>query len=334
MSDQTIQQDMACIEISHPGGPEVLRLVRRPLPEPGPGELRIRVQAAGVNRPDLLQRQGAYPPPKGASDLPGLEVAGTVEALGAGPTRFAIGDAVCALAPGGGYAEACIVPEPQALPIPAGLSMVLAAALPETFFTVWTNVFERGALRPGETLLVHGGTSGIGTTAIQLAAARGATVLATAGGADRARACEALGARRGIDHRAEDFLQAVREATQGHGADVILDMVGGDYVARNIEAAAVGGRIVQIAFLRGPTVTADFTQLMVKRLTWTGSTLRPRSIEEKGVIARALEREVWPLLAAGRLRPPIHATFPLAEAAGAHAMLEAGGHIGKIVLTV
>jgi NADPH2:quinone reductase len=329
-----IPADMAYVRIDGFGGPEVLKPARMAVPEPQPGEVLIRVAAAGVNRPDVLQRQGAYPPPPGASAVPGLEVAGEVAALGEGAARWRLGDAVCALVAGGGYAQWCTAPEPQVLPVPKGLSMVEAAALPETFFTVWTNVFDRGHLRSGETFLVHGGSSGIGTTAIQLARARGARVFATAGSPEKCRACEKLGAEHAVDYRARDFVAAIKEKTGGRGVDVVLDMVGGDYVTRNLEVAAVGGRIVQIAWLHGPKVTADFTRLMIKRLTWTGSTLRPRPVEDKGAIAQALEREVWPLILAGKVKPLIHATFPLAEAAGAHALMEEGSHIGKIVLTV
>jgi putative PIG3 family NAD(P)H quinone oxidoreductase len=324
--------EMIYVRIDGFGPPEVLRPARMPVPRPGPEELLVRVAAAGVNRPDVLQRRGGYPPPPGASDVPGLEIAGTVVAAGSGCRRFRIGDEVCALVASGGYAEYCAAPEPQALPVPPGLSLVKAGAVPETFFTVWTNVFERGRLQAGETFLVHGGSSGIGTTAIQLARARGARVLATVGSAEKQRACEALGAERAIDYRREDFVAAVRESTGGRGVDLILDMVGGPYVSRNLDALAVGGRLVQIAWLQGAKVTADFTTLMTKRLTWTGSTLRPRTVEEKASIARALEAEVWPLFAEGKVRVPIHATFPLAEAAKAHALMESSAHIGKIVL--
>jgi putative PIG3 family NAD(P)H quinone oxidoreductase len=324
--------EMAYVRLDGAGPPEVLKAARRPVPQPGPGELLIRVAAAGVNRPDVLQRQGGYPPPPGAPDWPGLEVAGEVVALGAGAARLAVGDPVCALLAGGGYAEYCVAPEPQALPVPAGLSMVEAAAVPETFFTVWTNVFERGRLRAGETFLVHGGSSGIGTTAIQLARQRGARVLCTVGGAEKRRACEALGAERAIDYRSEDFVAVAKDLTGGKGVDLILDMVGGDYLPRNLESLAVEGRLVQIAWLQGSRITANFAPLMLKRLTWTGSTLRPRTVEQKGAIARALEAEVWPLIAAGKVRPLIHATFPLAEAAKAHALMETSTHIGKIVL--
>ncbi len=324
---------MTAIEIEKPGGPEVLRPASRPVPAPGLGEILVKVAAAGVNRPDVLQRQGGYAPPPGASDIPGLEVAGTIVALGPGAQGFALGDEVCALVSGGGYAEYCAVPVPQALPVPAGLGMVEAAALPETFFTVWTNVFQRGRLAAGETFLVHGGSSGIGTTAIQLAAARGARVFATAGSADKCRACERLGAERCADYRSEDFVAVFHELTNKRGVDVILDMVGGDYVARNIRLAALEGRIVVIAFLGGSRVELDLGALMVKRLTLTGSTLRPRTVEQKGEIAAELAREVWPLLESGRIKPVIHKTFPLAQAAEAQRLMESSGHIGKIVLT-
>jgi putative PIG3 family NAD(P)H quinone oxidoreductase len=325
---------MKAVEITSPGGPEVLRLAERERPTPGRGEVLIRVEAAGVNRPDVLQRQGHYPPPPGASDIPGLEVAGTVAALGGGVTGCCLDDGVCALLAGGGYAEYAVAPAAQCLPIPRGLDAVQAAALPETFFTVWTNVFERGRLAPGETLLVHGGSSGIGTAAIALAAARGARVLATAGTAEKCAACERLGAERAINHRREDFVAAVREATGGRGVDVVLDMVGGDYTARNLDCLARDGRLVQIAFLRGAQVQLDLRPLMMKRLTITGSTLRARSVEEKGAIAAALRREVWPLIEDGPVRPLIDSTFPLANAADAHRRMEGGEHIGKIVLTL
>ncbi|MFM2044429.1 MAG: hypothetical protein RLY86_3005 [Pseudomonadota bacterium] len=323
---------MTAIEITAPGGPEVLAQTIRPVPSPGPGEVLIRVAAAGVNRPDVLQRKGLYPAPPGASDIPGLEVAGTIAGLGGGVEDWAPGDAVCALVAGGGYAEYCIAPAPQCLPVPDGLSLVEAAALPETFFTVWTNVFERGALKPGEWLLVHGGTSGIGTTAIQLAKAFGARVLATAGGREKAKACEALGADRGIDYRAEDFVAIGREMTGGRGVDVVLDMVGGDYIPRNIDLLAADGRHVSIAFLNGPSVTVNLAPVMMKRLTLTGSTLRTRPVAVKGAIAAALREKVWPLLAAGTVKPRIHATFPPAKAAAAHTLMESSTHIGKIVL--
>lgn len=314
------------------GPPEVLKPVEVPVPRPGPGEILVEVVSAGVNRPDVLQRKGAYPPPPGVTDIPGLEIAGRVVACGPDTTRFREGDQVCALVAGGGYAEYCVVPEPQALPLPPGVPITEAGGIPETFFTVWTNVFERGRLKAGESFLVHGGSSGIGVTAIQLAKAFGATVFCTVGSAEKAEACRALGADRAILYREQDFVAVVKEATGGRGVDLILDMVGGDYVARNLEAAALEGRIVQIAWLKGSTITADFTKLMTKRLTWTGSTLRPRSIAEKGAIARALEEKVWPLFASGRVRVPIYRTFPLARAADAHALMESGVHIGKILL--
>ena len=330
----TIPDTMTAIAITAPGGPEVLRPQQRPVPRPRDGEVLIRVAAAGVNRPDVLQRSGQYDPPPGASDLPGLEVSGEVVALGAGATRFALGAKVCALVPGGGYAPYVATPEPQVLPIPGALSAVEAAALPETYFTVWVNVFDHGRLQPGETLLVHGGTSGIGTTAIQLGKAFGATVLATAGSPEKCDAIRRLGADRAIDYRSEDFVAAVKAATGGRGADVILDMVGGSYVERNYAAAAERGRIVQIAFLGGAKAEVNFAPLMMKRLVHTGSTLRPRTVDEKGAIARALEARVWPLLAAGTVRPLIDRVFPLAEAAEAHRWMEKGDHVGKIVLAV
>ncbi|MCG5243742.1 NAD(P)H-quinone oxidoreductase [Azospirillum doebereinerae] len=325
---------MRCVEITQPGGPEVLRPAERPAPVPGPGEILVEVAAAGVNRPDTLQRQGRYDPPPGASDLPGLEISGTVIAIGEGVTEWASGEAVCALVAGGGYAQYCVVPAVQALPVPKTLSMTEAAAVPETFFTVWTNVFERGALKPGETLLVHGGSSGIGTTAIQLAKAFGATVFTTAGSADKCRACERLGADRAIDYKTEDFVAVIREATGGRGVDVVLDMVGGDYVARDVEIMAPDGRHVSIAFLNGPKVSLNMAPVMMKRLTLTGSTLRARPVAEKGRIAAALREKVWPLLEAGGVKPLIHAVFPLEQADEAHRLMESSAHIGKIVLTV
>lgn len=325
---------MTAVAITAPGGPEVLQPVSLPVPEPEPGEILIRVQAAGVNRPDVLQRKGAYPPPPGASPLPGLEVAGTVVKLGEDVARWQVGDKVCALVPGGGYAEYVRVHASQALPVPDGFSWAEAAALPETFFTVWHNVFERGRLQPGEVVLVHGGSSGIGTTAIQLAHALGSGVVATAGSAQKCEACLKLGAGRAVNYAQEDFVAAVKDFTGGRGADVILDMVGGDYVGRNYEAAAVEGRIVQIATQRGAVASADFSRLMMKRLTHTGSTLRPRSVEAKAAIAAALEERVWPLLRERRIAPVLDRTFPLAEASRAHQRLESGEHIGKIVLLV
>jgi len=325
---------MTVVEITEPGGPGVLVAAQRPLPEPGPGEVLIRVEAAGVNRPDVLQREGNYAPPPGTTDIPGLEVAGTIAAVGGEAGQWQVGDKACALVAGGGYAEYCVAPAPQCLPFPAGFDAVRAAAVPETYFTVWTNVFERGRLQAGETFLVHGGSSGIGTTAIQLAHAFGARVFATAGSAEKCRACEELGAARGIDYREEDFVEIVRDLTDGAGVDLILDMVGGDYIQRNISALAVEGRIVQIAFLRGAKAEINFAPVMLKRLTLTGSTLRPRSVEQKAAIAAALTEKVWPLLDSGQIGPVVHATFPLAEAAQAHELMDSSAHIGKIVLTV
>ena len=323
---------MTAVEIATPGGPDVLRPVTLPLPLPGTGEILIRVRAAGVNRPDVIQRKGAYPPPPGASPLPGLEVAGEVAALGPGVTAFNPGDRVTALLAGGGYAEYAIAPVGQCLAVLENLSFVEAASLPETFFTVWSNLFDRAHLQAGETLLVHGGTSGIGITAIQMAAAFGVTVLATAGSAEKCAACVALGATRAINYKDEDFVEATRDATGGRGADVILDMVGGEYVARNLKACAPDGRIVQIAFLGGAKVTLDLMALMRNRITLTGSTLRPRDEAYKAAIADRLRQRVWPLIAAGRIRPVIDSVFPLADAAQAHARMESSAHIGKIVL--
>ena len=325
---------MTAIEISAPGGPESLRPASRPTPMPAAGEVLIEVAAAGVNRPDVMQRQGSYPPPAGASDIPGLEIAGKVVAVGLGVNHTKIGEQVCALVTGGGYAQYCAAPEPQCLPIPKGFSMVEAAALPETFFTVWHNLFERGGLKPGESILIHGGTSGIGTTAIQLAKAFGAqAVFATAGSRDKTHACEKLGATRGIDYKHEDFVKVVKDATAGRGVDVILDMIGGDYIQRNISALAVDGRLVYIAFLRGPQAELNLLPLMLKRAWITGSTLRARPVEQKGAIAAALRRQVWPLLDQGKVKPQVFKTFPLAEAAEAHRLMESSAHIGKIVLT-
>lgn len=324
---------MIAIEIPSPGGPEVLRLVSRPDPVLRPGELLVRVLAAGVNRPDSMQRQGKYPPPPGTTDIPGLEVAGIV-ADANGSARWRVGDRVCALVAGGGYADTCVVPEPQCLPLPAGLSAVEGAAVPETFFTVWTNLFERGRLQRGETVLVHGGTSGIGTTAIQLVRAFGARAFATAGSDEKCRACVKIGAEEAINYRTEDFVARAKQLTGGAGVNVIIDIIGGDYVQRNIEALAMEGRLVQIGLQGGAKAQVNFAHVLQKRLTLTGSTLRARTPEEKGRIARALEEHVWPLLATGIVKPIIHATFPLAEAAEAHRMLDASTHIGKIVLTV
>jgi putative PIG3 family NAD(P)H quinone oxidoreductase len=331
---QALPARMTAVAITEPGGPLVLKPEKRAVPEPGPGEILIRVHAAGVNRPDVQQRKGAYPPPKDASDLPGLEVAGEVAALGEGAARWRVGDQVCALTPGGGYAEYVRVHASHALPLPAGFTYTEAAALPENYFTVWHTVFERGALKAGEVLLVHGGSSGIGTTAIQLASAFGATVFATAGSADKCEACVRLGAARAINYRDEDFVAVVKEATGGAGANVILDMVGGDYVGRNYDAAAVEGRIVQIATQGGAVASADFSRLMVKRLVHTGSTLRPRTVEFKGAVAAGLESQVWPLLATRRVAPVMDMIFPLNDAWRAHERMEEGEHIGKIVLDV
>jgi putative PIG3 family NAD(P)H quinone oxidoreductase len=325
---------MLAVSIGEAGGPEVLRVEPMPVPSPGPTEILIRVAAAGVNRPDLLQRAGLYPSPKGASEILGLEVAGTVHAVGSEVTRWKPGDRVCALTPGGGYAEYALVDASNTLPVPAGLSLEEAAAIPETFFTVWHNVFERGALKSGETLLVHGGGSGIGTTAIMLGKAFGATVLTTAGSEEKCEACRRLGADRAINYREEDWVSAVKEATGQRGADVILDMVGGPYIAKNYQAAAVDGRIASIAFLQGSRVEIDYMRLMLKRLTHTGSTLRSQPVEAKGRIAAQLEEKVWPLLAEGKCRPLIHGRYPLAEVAQAHELMESNAHIGKIVLTL
>jgi len=325
---------MTAIGIRAPGAPDVLVPQERPMPSPGKGEVLIKVAAAGVNRPDVMQRQGLYPPPPGASDIPGLEIAGEVVALGDGVTRWKLGDKITALVAGGGYAEYCPVHETSALPVPASLSLTEAAAVPETFFTVWHNAFERGQLKEGETLLVHGGSSGIGTTAIQLAKAFGARVITTAGSDEKCEACRKLGADVAINYRSGDFVAETKSATGGKGADVILDMVGGDYIGKNYEAAAVEGRIVQIAFQGGPRANVDFLRIMLKRLTHTGSTLRARSVADKAGIARALEAKVWPLLAAGKVKPLIYRTFPLAQASAAHALMETSTHIGKIVLTV
>jgi putative PIG3 family NAD(P)H quinone oxidoreductase len=324
---------MIAIEIAGYGGPEVLKPVSRAIPRPGPGEVLIEVAAAGVNRPDVLQRQGGYKPPPGASDIPGLEVAGLIAGLGEGVSGWRMGDPVTALVAGGGYAEFCTAPVPQCLPVPKGLDAVQAAALPETFFTVWTNVFDRGRLKSGESFLVHGGSSGIGTTAIQLAHAFGARVFTTAGSPEKCAACLKLGAERAIDHRREDFVAVIEAATGGKGVDVILDMVGGGYINRNLRILALEGRLVQIAFLEGGKAEIDFGQIMMRRQTITGSTLRPRSVAEKGAIAQSLREKVWPLLDSGRVAPVMYKIFPLAEAAEAHRLMESSRHIGKIVLT-
>src|ERR1700758_20170 len=329
-----IPSSMTVIAIRAPGGPEMLVPEERPVTQPGAGEVLVKVRAAGVNRPDVMQRQGLYPPPKGATDIPGLEIAGTVVALDPGVKRWKIGDNVMALVVGGGYAQYCPAHESHCLPIPPDLSMVEAAAVPETFFTVWYNTFERGRLKSGETLLVHGGSSGIGTAAIQLAKASGARVITTAGSAQKCDACRKLGADLAINYKSEDFVAATRAATAGKGADVILDMVGGDYIERNYEAAAVEGRVVQTPLQAGPKATVNLHRIMLKRLTHTGSTLRARSISDKGAIAGAVQEHVLPLIAAGRVKPVIDTTFPLAQAAAAHARLEASEHIGKLVLSI
>jgi putative PIG3 family NAD(P)H quinone oxidoreductase len=326
--------EMSAVEIVAPGGPEQLKIGRRPTPRPGDGEVLVRVAAAGVNRPDVMQRQGRYPPPPGASDIPGLEIAGEVAALGPHVSGVAIGDRITALLPGGGYAEYAVAAAPLCLPLPDGMSMVDAAAVPETFFTVWTNLFDRGGLKAGETVLIHGGTSGIGTTAVQLAKAWGARVFATAGSEEKARACERLGAVRGIDYRTEDFVEVTRKETDGKGVDVILDMVGASYLSRNLEALAVEGRLVVISLIGGARTELNLNTVMSKRLTITGSTLRIRTVAQKAIVAEAVRRNVWPLLSSGRVRPVIHATFPLADASEAHRVMETSQHIGKIVLTV
>jgi putative PIG3 family NAD(P)H quinone oxidoreductase len=325
---------MKVVEIAEFGGPDVLRLAQRGVPSPGRGEVLIKVVAAGVNRPDVIQRYGKYAPPPGASDIPGLEVAGHIAGKGEGVVQWQEGDAVCALLAGGGYAEYCVAPQSQCLRLPSRLTLVEAAAVPETFFTVWTNVFERGRLRRGETLLVHGGTSGIGTTAIQLGVAFGAQVFATAGSDAKTDACRKLGAAAAVNYRTTDWVRAFKDATKGRGVDLILDIVGGDYVSRNLELLATDGRLVQIAFLNSSKVELDLMPVMRRRLTITGSTLRPRSPEEKGAIAGELARHVWPLFEAGVVRPVIHAEFPLERAADAHRMMEESQHVGKIVLTV
>jgi len=329
-----IPRTMTCIEISAPGGPEVLRPVTRPLPEPAAGEVLIQVAAAGVNRPDVMQRQGMYPPPPGASDIPGLEIAGRVVALGAGVGDVSLDDEVCALVQGGGYAQYCAAPAALCLPVPAGLDTVQAAAIPETFFTVWSNVFERGRLTAGEWLLVHGGSSGIGTSAIQLARNADCKVIVTAGSAEKCQACLDLGADVAVNYREQDFVAEVASATDGRGVDLILDMIGGDYFLRNLECLAMEGRLVQIALRHGPKSEINLLRIMLRRLTISGSTLRPRPIAEKAAIAAALRREVWPQLEQGRLGPVIHARFVLEDAAAAHRLMDSGTHIGKIVLTV
>jgi putative PIG3 family NAD(P)H quinone oxidoreductase len=328
----SIPATMTAIGIASPGGPEMLTPQERPVPHPGNGEILIKIVAAGVNRPDVAQRKGVYPPPPGVTDIPGLEVAGLVAACGPGVGRWKPGDEVTALVSGGGYAQYCVAHETHALPIPSGLTAAEAAAIPETFFTVWHNVFERGGLKTGETLLVHGGSSGIGTVAIQLAKAFGSRVVTTAGSTQKCDACRRLGADVAINYKTEDFVALTKSATGGNGAEVILDMVGGDYIERNYEAAAVEGRIVQIAFQGSPRANVDFRRIMLKRLHHTGSTLRSRSVPDKASIAQAVERNVWPLIAAGKVRPVMDNVFPLLEAAKAHARMESSAHIGKIVL--
>ena len=325
---------MKAVEITTFGPPDVLKLVERPDPFPAAGEILIDVAAAGVNRPDIIQRYGKYPPPPGASDIPGLEVAGVVAALGAGVTGWSIGDPVCALLAGGGYAERAAVPHEQCLPIPKGLTPIQAAGLPETFFTVWTNVFQRGKLQPGETILIHGGTSGIGTTAIQLAKAFGARVFATAGSDEKCAAMRELGADETFNYRTQDWVAEGKRVTGGQGVKVILDIVGGDYIARNLDLLSIEGRLLQIAFLKTAKAEIDFSIVMRKRCTITGSTLRPRTPQEKGVIARDLLEHVWPLLEKGIVKPVIHKTFPLANAADAHRLMEESTHIGKLILVV
>ncbi len=330
---KSLPQSMTAIAISRPGGPQVLTPVERPLPVPGSGEVLIEVAAAGVNYPDILQREGRYPPPKGAPQEPGLEVAGTVVATGPGAQRWRTGDAVCALVPGGGYAQYCVAAAANCLPVPAGLTMVEAASLPETFFTVWTNVVERGRLRAGQSFLVHGGAGGIGTAAIQTASALGAKVFATAGSAAHCQLCERLGAERAVNYRKEDFVQVLKEETGGKGINVILDIIGGDYIRKNIDLAARDGVIVNINYQKGSRAEVDFLPVMLKRLTLTGSTLRARPVAEKAAIAWSLESVIWPHLESGRIRPVIDSTFPLTAAAKAHERLQSP-HMGKIVLTV
>ncbi|MEH6545657.1 MAG: NAD(P)H-quinone oxidoreductase [Sneathiella sp.] len=330
----TLPTMMTAIEIKEFGGPDGLVPTTRPLPSPGHDDVLVKVAAAGVNRPDVLQRMGGYAPPQGASDIPGLEISGTVAAVGAGVTRFKVGDTLCALVAGGGYAEYCVAPEAQCLDVPAGYDLVRAAAIPETYFTVWTNVFNRGRLKGGETFLVHGGASGIGTTAIQLAKSFGARVFTTASTDAKCREIEALGAERGINYKDEDFVEVVKELTDGRGVDLILDMVGGDYIQRNISALAVEGRLVFIAFLGGAMAEVNFAPVMMKRLTITGSTLRPQSIQAKSEIGSELEEKVWPLLASGSIGPVMDSVFPLKEAAAAHKRIDDSSHIGKIVLEV
>jgi len=325
-------QVMTVVEITEPGEPDVLVPAERSVDSPQAGEVLVKVAAAGVNRPDVMQRQGMYPPPPGASDIPGLEIAGTVAAVGVDAGELKVGDRVCALVSGGGYAEYCVAPAALCLPVPAGLSMAEAGGLPETFFTVWTNVFDRGRLQSGERFLVHGGTSGIGTTAIQLAKAFGAEVFATAGSDDKCKRCLELGAHQAINYRNDDFVDAIKHHTDGNGVDLILDMVGGDYFPRNLMCLAIEGRLVQIALQHGPKTEMNLLPIMLNRLTITGSTLRPRSVDQKAEIARSLRQHVWPLLESGRIKPIIHKTYKLRQAADAHRLMESSQHIGKIVL--
>jgi NADPH2:quinone reductase len=329
----SLPERMTAIAIRAPGGPEMLVPEQRPVPTPGPGEILIKVAAAGVNRPDVRQRQGNYPPPKGATDIPGLEIAGDVVTLGAGIARWRVGDKICALVVGGGYAQYCLAYENHALPVPPQLSLIEAAAIPETFFTCWQNMFMRAEFKAGDWVLVHGGTSGIGTSAIMLAKAFGAKVITTAGSAEKCAAAKKLGADVAVNYKTEDFVAATREATGGAGANLIVDIVGGDYVDRNYDAAAIDGQIAQVSFTGSPKATANFANLMRKRLHHTGSTLRPRTVAEKAAIVQGFEAKVWPMVAAGRIRPVIDSTYPLANAGDAHARMETSQHIGKIVLT-
>jgi NADPH2:quinone reductase len=329
-----LPREMTVVEIAAPGGPEQLKTAMRPIPQPSEGEVLVRVEAAGVNRPDVMQRQGRYPPPPGASDLPGMEIAGEIVVLGPKVSGLAVGDKITSLLSGGGYAAYAIAAAPLCMPIPEGLKMVEAAAIPETYLTVWTNLFERGGCKSGDIVLIHGGTSGIGTTAIQLAKAWGARVYATAGTEKKARACEALGAVRGIDYKTEDFVEVMRAETKGQGVDITLDMVAGSYVQRNLDIAAVDGRVVTISLLGGSRAEINMGTVLIKRLTLTGSTLRSRTIAQKAAVADAVRKNIWPLLAAGKVRPVIFATFPLSEASEAHRLMETSNHIGKIVLTI
>ena len=330
----SLPSEMQVVEIASPGGPEQLKAATRPLPKPAAGEVLVRVAAAGVNRPDVMQRQGRYPPPPGASDLPGMEISGEIVQIGPEVSGLDLGDRITSLLPGGGYAAYAVAAAPLCMPVPAGLTMIEAAAIPETYMTVWTNLFERGGCKSGDTVLIHGGTSGIGTTAIQLAVAWGARVFATAGSPQKARFCEKLGAERGIDYRTEDFVAVIREATRGYGIDVTLDMVAGSYVQRNLDIAAMDGRVVTISMLGGSRAEISMNMVLPKRLTLTGSTLRSRTLAQKAAVADAMRRNVWPLLAEGRAKPIIYQTFPLAQAADAHRLMESSGHMGKIVLTM